>query len=93
MKKFGVIGLLLVLAAIPLAQFSISNFNQYSELQREADEEAIECTNAICFGEGMTALKAKEHFDSSLYYLMSVLLIAPIGVFIVGLNWRDLIEK
>ena len=92
MKKFGVIGFLLILAAIPLAQFSISNFNEYSELQRAADEEAVECANTICFGGGITALEAKEHLDSSMYYLTYVLLIAPIGAVIVGLKWRDLIE-
>jgi len=90
MKKLGIMGFLMILAVIPIAQFSVSRYMKYSELQKEADQEA-ECI--VCLGVGLTAADAKENFEASMRYLLAVLLLGSVGIVLVGLNWQDLVPK
>jgi len=90
MKKLGIVGFLMILAAIPIAQFGVSKYMRYLELQNEADQEAA-CI--VCLGAGLTAADAKENLDTSMRYLIAVLLIGSVGIVLVGLNWRELIPQ
>jgi hypothetical protein len=93
MKALGVAGFLLLLTAIPLAQYCINDYNLYAEQQRKADQEAIGCENTICLGLGLTAADARQNFDASMHYLLADLLVAPAGILLVGLNWRELLGE
>ncbi|HEX7033715.1 MAG TPA: hypothetical protein VF172_12015 [Nitrososphaera sp.] len=90
MKKLGIAGLLMIFAAIPIAQFSASRYMQYSELQEQADQEA-ECM--VCLGAGLTAADARENLEASMRYLLAVLLLGSVGIVLVGLNWQDLVPE
>jgi len=93
MKALGIVGFLLLLAFIPLAQVCISNFNQYADGQRQVDQKAIDCANTACFGQGLTAGEVKGHFDTSMRCLMMALLVGPVGAVFMGLNWKEMIDK
>lgn len=48
-------------------QYSLDNYKQYLEQQREEDQRAIACANMICFGR---VLFPQLYFDLSMQYLL-----------------------
>jgi hypothetical protein len=66
MDKLAFVGFVLILAVIPLMQYSLDNYKQYLEQQREEDQRAIACANTICFGH---VLFPQLYFDLSMQYL------------------------
>lgn len=89
MRAIAIAGLLLVLLAVPIANFGIVEYSQYLAAQRQAEKEAVECANTVCGG-GMMSLEAKDHFDASMRYLVEVMFAGAIGMVLLGLNMRDL---
>jgi len=89
MNKLAFVGLALMLAVIPLVQFSLDNYRQYLEQQMEAERQAFECANTICFGGRV--LFPQLYFETSMQYLLAGLVVGSIGAVLVGLNWRELI--
>ncbi len=67
MDKLAFVGFVLILAVIPLMQYSLDNYKQYLEQQREEDQRAIACANTICFG---LVLFPQLYFDLSMQYLL-----------------------
>ena len=88
MNKLAFVGFLLMLAAIPLAQYSLDNYRQYLEQKTEADQLALACANTVCFGGPV--LFPQLYFDASMQYLLARLTVGSIGAVFVGLNWREL---
>jgi hypothetical protein len=56
-----------MLAVIPLMRYSLDNYKQYLEQQREEDQRAIAWANTICFGR---VLFPQLYFDLSMQYLL-----------------------
>lgn len=67
MDMLAFVGFVLMLAVIPLMQYSLDNYKQYLEQQREEDQRAIACANTICFGR---VLFLQLYFDLSMQYLL-----------------------
>ena len=67
MDKLAFVGFVLMLAVIPLMQYSLDNYKQYLEQQREEDQRAIAWANTICFG---CVLFLQLYFDLSMQYLL-----------------------
>ena len=67
MDKLAFVGFVLMLAVIPLMQYSLDNYKQYLEQQREEHQRAIACANTICFGR---VLFPQLYFDLSMQYLL-----------------------
>jgi hypothetical protein len=89
MDKLAFVGFVLMLAVIPLMQYSLDNYKQYLEQQREEDQRAIACANMICFGR---VLFPQLYFDLSMQYLLAGLTAGSDGAVFVGLNWRKLTQ-
>lgn len=87
MDKLAFVGFVLILAVIPLMQYSLDNYNQYLEQQREEDQRAIACANTICFG---LVLSPQLYFDLSMRYLLGAVTAGSVGAVFVGLDWREL---
>lgn len=90
MDMLAFVGFVLMLAVIPLMQYSLDNCKQYLEQQREEDQRAIACANMICFGR---VLFPQLYFDLSMQYLLGGCdrWLGWCRVF-VGLNWRELTQ-
>lgn len=88
MNKLAFVGFVLMLAAIPLVQFSLDNYGQYLEQQAQAERQALECASTICFGGRV--LFPQLYFETSMQYLLAGLAAGSIGAVLVGLNWREL---
>ena len=67
MDKLAFVGFVLMLAVIPLMQYSLDNYKQYLEQQREEDQRAIAWANMICFRH---VLFPQIYFDLSMQYLL-----------------------
>ncbi len=89
MNKLAFVGFVLMLAAIPLVQFSLDNYDQYLEQRAEAERQVLECANTICFGGPV--LFPQSYFETSMQYLLAGMVSGSIGAIFVGLNWRELV--
>lgn len=90
MKALAIAGIVLVTSVVLFAHYSMEDYNQYLSLQREADEEVIECADLTCFGMGRYAFEAKERFKNAMYELLAGMTLGSVGLVFLGLNIRDL---
>lgn len=67
MDMHAFVEFVLMLTVIPLMQYSLDNYKQYLEQQKEEDQRAIACANTICFGR---VLFPQLYFDLSMQYLL-----------------------
>lgn len=87
MDMLAFVGFVLMLAVIPLMQYSLDNYKQYLEQQKEEDQRAIACANMMCFGR---VLFPQLYFDLSMQYLLWAVTAGSVDAVFVGLNWREL---
>lgn len=92
MNKAAVIGVLLLLGIIPLGQLWLSNYQQFTTYQEQAELEKIQCPNSACSGVGMAPFLGQQFFNASMSYLLAALLIGGVGVVLVGLNRKELLN-
>ena len=89
MDMHAFVEFVLMLAVIPLMQYSLDNYRQYLEQQKEEDQRAIVCANMICSGR---VLFPQLYFDLSMQYLLRAVTAGSVDAVFVGLNWRELTQ-
>ncbi len=81
---------MLVASVVFFAHYSIEDYKRHLAYRAEADEEAIECADLLCFGMGLSALNAKLYYQQSMHELLAGIVIGSVGLVLLSLNIRDL---
>ena len=89
MDMHAFVEFVLMLTVVPLMQYSLDNYKQYLEQQKEEDQRAIACANMICSGR---VLFPQLYFDLSMQYLLGAVTAGSVDAVFVGLNWRELTQ-